>query len=124
MTSNFEPGHLTVRTGWIQFLRDPRGHSEMGSRDHGMVEFGVQIPMAPLTNRSGIEAASNVAPEMCFDISAASVLPPDFRRTLLSSSLDVQQPSDQEGAGTPEEADQTDNNGRKLRIAVQLLTYA
>jgi hypothetical protein len=25
-----------------------RGHSEMGSRDHGMVEFGVQIPMAPL----------------------------------------------------------------------------
>ena len=24
-----------------------RGHSEMGSRDHGMVEFGVQIPMAP-----------------------------------------------------------------------------
>jgi hypothetical protein len=27
-----------------------RGHSEMGSRDHGMVEFGVQIPMAPLQN--------------------------------------------------------------------------
>ena len=25
-----------------------RGHSEMGSRHHGMVEFGVQIPMAPL----------------------------------------------------------------------------
>jgi hypothetical protein len=24
-----------------------RGHSEMASRDHGMVEFGVQIPMAP-----------------------------------------------------------------------------
>src|SRR3954454_18625717 len=31
----------------IQYERS-RGHSEMGSRDHGMVEFGVQIPMAPL----------------------------------------------------------------------------
>src|SRR5439155_21579003 len=29
-----------------------RGHSEMGSRDHGMVEFGVQIPMAPMSGTS------------------------------------------------------------------------
>jgi hypothetical protein len=31
-------------------LPNARGHSEMGSRDHGMVEFGVQIPMAPLSS--------------------------------------------------------------------------
>jgi hypothetical protein len=28
-------------------VKNARGHSEMGSRHHGMVEFGVQIPMAP-----------------------------------------------------------------------------
>ena len=32
-----------------------RGHSEMGSRDHGMVEFGVQIPMAPLKKPPHVE---------------------------------------------------------------------
>src|SRR5260221_10710883 len=36
--------------------RGSRGHSEMGSRDHGMVEFGVQIPMAPFDSlRSSIQ---------------------------------------------------------------------
>ena len=36
--------------------RGSRGHSEMGSRDHGMVEFGVQIPMAPFDSLRSLMA--------------------------------------------------------------------
>src|SRR3954468_11151858 len=39
----------------IQYERS-RGHSEMGSRDHGMVEFGVQIPMAPFDSLRSLMA--------------------------------------------------------------------
>ena len=36
----------------------------MGSRDHGMVEFGVQIPMAPLGFQVRNEDAPKNAPEI------------------------------------------------------------
>ena len=44
------PPRLTPSPNPVDFPysdNEARGHSEMGSRDHGMVEFGVQIPMAP-----------------------------------------------------------------------------
>jgi hypothetical protein len=35
----------------IRVLSPSWGYSEMASRDHGMVEFGVQIPVAPLLDK-------------------------------------------------------------------------
>src|SRR5256885_154634 len=37
-----------------------RGHSEMGSRHHGMVEFGVQIPMAPFDSLRSLMAGQPI----------------------------------------------------------------
>ena len=38
---------MTPNMSRLESFHRSRGHSEMGSRDHGMVEFGVRIPVAP-----------------------------------------------------------------------------